>query len=61
MIPSAKTRTLVNRSSVVRGGGRHKEDVGDREEQANSGGLLYGSLEGLLRLKTVSETQGNPQ
>ena len=32
---------------MIRGGGRHVEEVGNREGQANYGGLLYDSLEDL--------------
>ena len=51
MVPIAKAGLLTDRSSVIRGGGRHVEEVGNREGQANYGGLLYGSLEGLTRPK----------
>ena len=36
---------------MIGGGGRHVEEVGNREGQANYGGLLYDSLEGLTRPK----------
>ena len=51
VVPIAKASVLTDRSSVVRGGGRHVEEVGNREGQANYGGLLYDSLEGLTRPK----------
>ena len=51
MVPIAKAGLLIDRSSVIRGGGRHVEEVGNRERQANYGGLLYDSLEGLTRPK----------
>ena len=51
MVPIAKAGFLTDRSSVIRGGGRHVEEVGNREGQANYGGLLYDSLEGLTRPK----------
>ena len=51
MVPIAEAGLLTDRSSVIRGGGRHVEEVADRERQANYGGLLYDSLEGLTRPK----------
>ena len=47
VVPIAKAKLLADRSSVVGGGGRHVEEAGDRERQANYEGLLYDSLEGL--------------
>ena len=51
VVPIAKAGLLTDRSSVTRGGGRHVEEVGNRKRQANYGGLLYDSLEGLTHPK----------
>ena len=51
VVPIAKAGFLADRSSVIGGGGRHVEEVWNREGQANYGGLLYDSLEGLTHPK----------
>ena len=51
VVPIAKAGFLTDRSSVIRGGGSHVEEVGNREGQANYGELLYDSLEGLTHPK----------
>ena len=37
MVPIAKTRTLVDRSSMIGGGGRHIEGIGNGEDKRTLG------------------------
>ena len=45
---------------MVGGGGRHVERIGNRENKANSRGLLYDSLGGLTRPKGPLKHRGIP-